>query len=430
MPVVAVVGAQWGDEGKGKIIDFLSAQTRWVARYQGGPNAGHTVVVGKEQFVLHSIPSGIVHAGKRCLVGHGVVVDPKALLAEIVQLESRGIEVNGRLTVSSGAHLIMPYHRHLDLASEKLRGSVKLGTTGRGIGPAYTDKAARIGVRLGDLFAPESFREKVELNLKEKNLLLRELYGQAEVSLEEVLQEYGTYRDRLTPFAGDTNLPLWEAICRGDRILVEGAQGTMLDVDVGTYPFVTSSNAAVGGACTGLGIPPTAVNRVIGVVKAYTTRVGEGPFPTELGGKEGESLREKGMEYGATTGRPRRCGWFDAVVARYAVRINGLSFLAVTKLDVLDEISRIKVCVGYRWKGKMFREITSEIPSLAQCEPVYAECPGWKESTHGLAAYEPLPKPAKEYAEFLSREVGVPVGIISTGPRRDQTIALQDAFAE
>jgi adenylosuccinate synthase len=429
MPVVAVVGAQWGDEGKGKIIDFLSAQTQWVARYQGGPNAGHTVVVGAEQFVLHSIPSGIIHAGKRCLVGHGVVVDPKALLTEIVQLESRGIDVSGRLTVSPGAHLIMPYHRHLDLASEKRRGSVKLGTTGRGIGPAYTDKAARIGVRLGDLFDPDHFREKVELNLKEKNLLLRELYGQPEVGLEEILQEYGTYRDRLIPFVGDTNLPLWEAIRRGDRILVEGAQGTMLDVDIGTYPFVTSSNAAIGGACTGLGIPPAAVTRVIGVVKAYTTRVGEGPFPTELTGKEGDSLRERGMEYGATTGRPRRCGWFDAVVARYAVRINGLSFLAVTKLDVLDEAPEIKVCVGYRWQGKVYREITSEMPSLAQCDPVYEECRGWKVSTKGLASYEPLPEQAKNYVEFLSREVGVPVGIISTGPRRDQTIVLQDAFS-
>jgi len=429
MTVVAVVGAQWGDEGKGKIIDFLSEQAQCVARYQGGPNAGHTVVTGSEQFVLHSIPSGIVHAGKSCLIGHGVVVDPRALLKEIEELESRGISVAGRLIISPGAHLIMPYHRLLDQASEQHLGVEKIGTTGRGIGPAYTDKAARIGIRLGDLLVPDRLQEKVRVNLREKNLLLRELYKQPELSLEEILREYGEYRDRLAPFVGDTGLLLSEAIRRGDRILVEGAQGTMLDVDVGTYPFVTSSNAAVGGACTGLGIPPIAITSVIGVVKAYATRVGEGPFPTELTGKEGDILRERGMEYGATTGRPRRCGWFDAVVARYAVRINGLSFLAVTKLDVLDEAARIDVCVGYRWKGKTYREITTEIPSLADCEPIYEERRGWKESTLGLTSYEALPAAAKNYVEFISREVGAPVGIISTGPRRDQTIVLQNAFS-
>ncbi|MBI3013543.1 MAG: adenylosuccinate synthase [Candidatus Tectomicrobia bacterium] len=429
MTVVAVVGAQWGDEGKGKIIDFLSEQAQCVARYQGGPNAGHTVVTGDEQFVLHSIPSGIVHPGKRCLVGHGVVIDPQALLAEIEHLESREIRVEGRLTISPGAHLIIPYHRLLDQASEKHLGGGKLGTTGRGIGPAYTDKAARVGVRLGDLLAPDRLREKVRMNLQEKNLLLRELYGQTELSLEEILQEYCVYRDRLAPFIEDTTLLLWEAIDRGDHILVEGAQGTMLDVDLGTYPFVTSSNAAIGGACTGLGIPPKVITTVIGVVKAYATRVGEGPFPTELTGKEGDVLRERGMEYGATTGRPRRCGWFDAVVARYAVRVNGLRFLAVTKLDVLDEAAQISVCVGYRWQGKEYREITSEIPSLADCEPVYVERRGWRESTLGVTSYEALPIEARNYVEFISSEVGVPVGIISTGPRRDQTIVLQNAFS-
>jgi len=429
MSAIVVIGGQWGDEGKGKIIDFLSEQAQWVARYQGGPNAGHTVVTGDEQFVLHSIPSGIVHPGKRCLVGHGVVVDPQALLAEIEHLESRGIRVAGRLTISPAAHLIMPYHRRLDQASEKHRGVEKLGTTGRGIGPAYADKTARVGVRLGDLLVPDRLREKVRMNLQEKNLLLRELYAQPELSLEEILREYSAYRDRLASFIGDTTLLLWEAIGRGDPILVEGAQGTMLDVDLGTYPFVTSSNAAIGGACTGLGIPPRVITTVIGVVKAYATRVGEGPFPTELRGREGDILRKRGREYGATTGRPRRCGWFDAVVARYAVRVNGLSFLAVTKLDVLDQAAQINVCVGYRWRGKEYREITSEIPSLADCEAIYVERSGWRESTLGVTSYEALPVEARNYVEFISREVGVPVGIISTGPRRDQTIVLQDAFA-
>jgi len=429
MPAVVIVGTQWGDEGKGKIVDLLAPQADLIVRFQGGHNAGHTVVVGQEQYVLHLVPSGILHPGKIGVVGNGIVIDPAALLDEIDGLTARGIDLHGRLFISHRAHLIMPYHKAIDKESEKLKGARKIGTTGRGIGPAYADKMARVGLRVADLLDPALFRQKLTGSLAEMNFLLGRLYSVKGFDLDVVCREYLGYAERLTAYIADTGDVLNDAIAAGRRVLFEGAQGTLLDVDHGTYPFVTSSSATAGGAATGSGVGPTRIDRVMGVAKAYSTRVGEGPFPTELSEEHGGGdLRARGQEFGATTGRPRRCGWFDAVVVRYAVRINGLSGLAITKLDVLDECSDIKICTSYECRGKRLSTIPAVAEHYDECRPVYETMPGWKQSTVGITRYDDLPPNAKRYLERLSDIVGCPLDIVSTGSKRDQTIVVRRAF--
>ncbi|MEK6815456.1 MAG: adenylosuccinate synthase [Nitrospirota bacterium] len=425
---LVVVGGQWGDEGKGKIVDILSAQADVVARYQGGHNAGHTVILDGDPFILHLIPSGILRPETRCVIGSGVVVDPVALLEEMDSLAARGIDINGRLVVSARAHLILPHHRAIDKESERLKGVRKIGTTGRGIGPAYVDKMARVGLRVGDLLNPRRFRQRLAANVQEMNVLLREVYKSEGIDAEEAAREYLGYGERLAPFIGDTFQVLNDAIDAGKTVLFEGAQGTLLDVDHGTYPFVTSSSAAAGGACTGTGVGPTRISAVLGVVKAYTTRVGSGPFPTEISGEEGDAFRERGKEYGATTGRPRRCGWFDAVAVRYAVRLNALSCLAVTKLDVLDVCRTIKVCVGYRHEGRTHDAFPSDLEVIESCVPVYEEMSGWMTSTSGIQHWDDLPREAKSYLKRLSDLVGAGIAMVSTGARRDETIRVPGAL--
>jgi adenylosuccinate synthase len=426
MSVLVVVGVQWGDEGKGKIVDIISEKAEIIARYQGGHNAGHTVTLQEEKFILHLIPSGILRPGKTCIIGSGVVVDPQALLEEIATLESKKIPVKGYLFASKRAHIILPYHKIIDQHSEQLRGRQIIGTTGRGIGPAYADKAARMGIQLADLLDRQLFKEKLEANLKEKNFLLKNFYGLPELSFNTIFSQYLSYAEALKSYIADTDATIREALQQGRSILVEGAQGTMLDIDYGTYPFVTSSNSSVGGVCTGLGIAPSRIDTVVGVVKAYTTRVGQGPFPTELFDTQGERLRERGNEYGSTTGRPRRCGWFDGVVARYAVWINGITHLAITKLDVLDPFEQISICTGYRYKGKVFRDMPCETEALGKSTPVYKELKGWQQNTAGLTSYEELPRRAKDYLKLISDEVGAEISLISTGPQRKQTIFLKE----
>jgi adenylosuccinate synthase len=428
MPVLVVVGSQWGDEGKGKIIDLLTERADIVARYQGGHNAGHTVVVGSDEFILHLVPSGILHKGKKCVIGNGVVLDPSALLEEMDAMAKRGIKFDGNLLISRNAHLIMPYHKAIDMASEKLKGEKKIGTTGRGIGPAYADKISRKGIRMADLFDEEAFREKLACNTGEANFLLERYFGTSMVHLDQIYEEYLAYGRRLRKYVADTALFLNEAVGKKKKILAEGAQGTHLDVDHGTYPFVTSSNPTAGGACTGLGIGPNTIAEVVGIVKAYTTRVGSGPFPTEQDNKLGEELRARGKEYGATTGRPRRCGWADTLVIRHAVRVNGMTSAAITKLDVLDTLDEIKICVGYKHNGKLYEEMPSELSVLEKGVPQYITMPGWKENTVGIRKYERLPKKARTYVEKLCRLCGVRPTIISTGPRRDETIILEQPF--
>src|SRR5579884_516560 len=425
---LVVIGSQWGDEGKGKIVDLLSESADFVVRYQGGHNAGHTVVSGDNVIVLHLIPTGLLHPGKIGVIGNGVVVDPGALLEEIDGLSARGISVSGRLFISEAAHLIMPYHKAIDKESEKVKGTRKIGTTGRGIGPAYADKMARIGIRVVDLLDPDLFREKLATNLVEMNYFLEQLYKVKGFDLEKVYQEYMGYAERIKPYIADTGQLIHEAIRQGRRLLFEGAQGTHLDVDLGTYPFVTSSNATAGGACTGTGVGPTLINEVLGVAKAYTTRVGSGPFPSELNNEMGELLRSKGKEFGATTGRPRRCGWFDAVVVRYAVRVNGLTSLAITKLDVLDGLSEIQLCVGYKFEGKVYREMPAALRVLEKCTPLYERFSGWSEPTTGVTSYDRLPKNAKIYLEAISEKVGCRIDIISTSSKRGETIVLRNPF--
>lgn len=429
MPAVVIVGTQWGDEGKGKIVDLLSPQADLIVRFQGGHNAGHTVVVGQEQFVLHLIPSGILHPGKIGVIGNGIVIDPAALLDEIDSLTARGIDLTDRLFVSHRAHLIMPYHKAIDKESEKLKGTRKIGTTGRGIGPTYADKMARVGIRVADLLDPDVFRQKLTNSLAEMNYLLGRLYSVKGFDVETVYHDYLGYTARLHTYIADTAEILNDALAANRRVLFEGAQGTLLDVDHGTYPFVTSSSATAGGASSGTGVGPTCIDRVLGVAKAYSTRVGEGPFPTELGeGQGGAALRERGQEFGATTGRPRRCGWFDAVVVRYAVRINGLSGLAITKLDVLDECTDIKICIEYQRGGERLTTIPAVAEHYEQCVPVYETLPGWKQSTVGITRYEDLPPNAKRYLERLAAVVGCPLDLVSTGSKRDQTIVMRRAF--
>ena len=424
---IAVLGAQWGDEGKGKIVDMLTPHFSTVARYQGGHNAGHTVYVDGQKFVLHLIPSGILHAGVMCIIGNGVVIDPEALFKEVDELARLGIDVNGRLLVSEKAHVILPYHRELDVLSEARRGERKIGTTSRGIGPAYEDKIGRRGIRICDLLGDrDALAQEVRENVHARNQIIKE----STVDWKPVFTQMVDHGERLRKWVGDVSLFLAGVIARGDRVLFEGAQATLLDIDHGTYPFVTSSSASVGGVCTGLGVPPRAIGGVLGVAKAYTTRVGEGPLPTELSGPLADRLRESGQEYGASTGRPRRCGWFDAVVVRYSARINGLDGLALTKLDVLDGLPEIPICVGYETPGGRLTEFPADLRLLASATPVYETMPGWNSPTKGVTRFEALPAEAQRYVRRLEQLTGVPCAIISTGSDRDETIIAPGSVVE
>jgi adenylosuccinate synthase len=419
---LAVLGAQWGDEGKGKIVDLLTERFAIVARYQGGHNAGHTVFIRGAKFILRLIPSGILHPGITCVIGNGVVIDPIALFAEVDELARNGIDVDGRILISDKAHLILPYHRDLDLLAEARRGERKIGTTSRGIGPAYEDKIARRGIRVGDLNDPKGLEENVRDNVTARNRLFQDNTMEWRTVLDDLLK----HADRLRPMIRDVSMLLAEATRRGDSIMFEGAQGTLLDIDHGTYPYVTSSNASIGGVCTGLGVPPRAIDSVLGVVKAYATRVGEGPFPTELSGEMGQRLRESGSEYGAVTGRPRRCGWYDAVAVRYAARINGLDALALTKLDVLDGLDRIDICTAYRCGNRTITEFPSDVGQLAACEPLYESMRGWQTPTAGVRRFEELPEEARKYIARLEEVSGVKAAIVSTGSERDDTIVRNE----
>lgn len=419
---ICVVGAQWGDEGKGKIVDLLAGKADVVARYQGGANAGHTVRVGKREFVLHLVPSGIVHPGVQCLIGNGVVVDPKSLLEEISMLRKQGISVRGRLRISDNAHLTLPYHVALDKARESRRGGA-IGTTHRGIGPTYTDKAARTGITVGDLVRFEPFREKLKRNFEEKNFLLQNYYHQQSIKYSEILTTYQEYIPKLRPLVCDGSAWLNDMIAKGSRVLFEGAQGTFLDVDFGTYPYVTSSSTIAGGACTGLGVGPDKVGKVILVAKAYTTRVGHGPFPTEFDPVMAEAVRNKaGDEFGRTTGRPRRCGWFDAAMVRRAVQLNGSGSLAITKLDVLDGMKELKIGVGYTGAGLAKNRFPQSAEEMERCRPVYRSLPGWQEPTSGIRRFSDLPRNARRYVEAIEELVEARVEMLSVGAERGATI--------
>ncbi len=422
MSVTVVVGGQWGDEGKGKIVDLLSSRAEIVARYQGGANAGHSIVLKDERYVLHLIPSGILHPHTICVIGNGVVLDPEVLFQEIDFLASKGINVAGRLLISHRAHLIMPYHKLLDQAQEDQSALEKIGTTGRGIGPAYVDKVNRFGIRIVDLLDQDTLIHKIQLNIAQKNQILEKIYQRERLDAEMIMQQYLSFDKKMDSFITDTSIFLDDAIRNNKKILVEGAQGTFLDIDFGTYPYVTSSSPIAGGACIGLGIGPTRINKVIGIVKAYTTRVGHGPFPTEFPEQMSQQMRELGEEFGATTGRPRRCGWFDAVMAKYATRINGFDCLALTKLDVLDTLDEIQICVAYQLGQKRITNFPADVKTLEQCVPEYISIPGWCISTRNVRAYHDLPANAKRYIELLESITGVPIGIISVGPDREQTI--------
>ena len=419
-----VVGAQWGDEGKGKIIDILSKNADFVVRYQGGNNAGHTVIKECGEFVLHLIPSGIFNPKTKCVIGNGVVVDPAALMEEVDGLEKKGFSVKGRLFVSDRAHLIFPYHKQIDRAREAKKSLTKIGTTGRGIGPSYADKASRTGIRMCDLYDEPLFKEKLKAAVTEKNEILQKIYGQPVCDFETIYAEYRQYAKKMAPYVCDTSLLLWEARRAKKKILFEGAQGTHLDVDHGTYPFVTSSYVTSGGAAVGSGMPPSAIDSVIGVVKAYSTRVGEGPFPTEFDPRLMEEIREKGKEFGATTGRPRRCGWFDAVLVNYSCRINGISEIAVTKLDVLDDLKEIKICVGYRHRGKVYKNFPASLTVQKEGEPIYETHKGWLTDTTQTKKYSALPANAKKYLTSLSKHLAVPITILSIGSHENQTLFM------
>ncbi|MBD1905829.1 adenylosuccinate synthase [Funiculus sociatus GB2-A5] len=425
MANVVVIGAQWGDEGKGKITDLLSKSADVVVRYQGGVNAGHTVVVQGQTFKLHLIPSGILYPDTECIIGCGTVIDPQVLIEELDQLEALNISTRN-LLISETAHVTMPYHRMIDQASEERRGTHKIGTTGRGIGPTYADKSERTGIRILDLMDPKGLQKQLRWTIEYKNVILEKLYNLPPLDAETVIAQYREYAERLRPHVVDSSLKIYDAIQRRRNILFEGAQGTLLDLDHGTYPYVTSSNPVAGGACVGTGIGPTMIDRVIGVAKAYTTRVGEGPFPTELDGVVGEMLCDRGAEFGTTTGRKRRCGWFDAVIGRYAVRINGLDCLAITKLDVLDELEEIKVCVAYEIDGETTKDFPSNARHFANCQPIYKTLPGWQKSTAECRTLEDLPKEALSYLKFLAELMDVPIAIVSLGASRDQTIIVED----
>ncbi|MDX9871761.1 MAG: adenylosuccinate synthase [Clostridia bacterium] len=428
MPAVVLIGSQWGDEGKGKITDFLAEKADLVVRYQGGNNAGHTVVVDDREFKLHLIPSGILYPGNTCVIGNGVVIDPQVLVEELDYLEKSGVSTEN-LKLSSRAHLIMPYHIRLDELEEERKGANKIGTTRRGIGPAYMDKAARTGLRLVDLLDEEEFAARLKRNLEEKNNLLQKIYDTEGFDFEEVFQQYRGYLPRIEKYITDTSVIIHQFLSAKKNVLFEGAQGTLLDMDHGTYPYVTSSHPVAGAACIGAGVGPSEINKTIGVVKAYTTRVGEGPFPTELSGEVGEFIREQGQEYGTTTGRARRCGWLDTVILRYAARINGLNSIAVTKLDVLDQLETIKICTAYEYRGEILTEFPASLKVLAECKPIYEELAGWQSDTSLVKKYEDLPAKTKVYLERLCELIHVPASIIAVGPKREQTIVREKIFA-
>lgn len=431
--IIVIIGAQWGDEGKGKVVDLLADRFDIVARYQGGHNAGHSVYVGDKAFVLRLLPSGIIHEDSVCVLGNGMVIDPKAFFEEVDQMTAKGISVTPeRLKVSSRAHLIMPYHRALDHTSEERLGNEKIGTTLRGIGPAYEDKAGRRGIRVSDALVPDLLKLRIERNLEEANRIIV-LYGREPLRADEILAEIEPLVERLKPFVSETSHYLAEAKKQNKKILLEGAQATLLDVDHGTYPYVTSSNPTAGGAAVGAGIPPHHISGVLGIVRTYATRVGEGPFPTEMLDAEEEManlIRQRGNEYGSVTKRPRRCGWFDAVATKYAAELNGFDSVALTKLDVLDALEEIKVCVGYEIEGKRIDTFPAVSADLNKIKPIYETLDGWKSDTLGATKIEDLPKNARKYVEFLSNSIGVEIGLISTGPERDQTIILQDSIME
>jgi adenylosuccinate synthase len=429
MANVVVVGAQWGDEGKGKVVDIYTEYADDIVRFQGGNNAGHTLVVGDETVVLHLIPSGILHEGKRCMIGNGVVLDPQVFIKEITKLKESGrLQDDSMLLLSESLHIIMPYHKRIDIAREAKSGDKKIGTTGRGIGPCYEDKIGRRGIRLMDLINQEAFERKLNEFLPEKNFMLKNLLNADECSIDEIISEYRQYADVLRKYVADTSLVLEKDLKAGKKVLFEGAQGTLLDIDHGTYPYVTSSSTCSGGAATGSGVSPRQIHEVIGISKAYVTRVGSGPFPTELNDETGEKLRRIGGEFGATTGRPRRCGWFDAMVIRYAVRVNGMSGIALTKLDVLSDFDTIKVCTGYTLNGKVLETLPAALEAFENCQPVYEELPGWGTDITSAKTFEALPENARSYVRRLEELAGCPIVMVSVGPRRDQTITLRNPF--
>ena len=427
MPSVVVVGTQWGDEGKGKITDFLSENSEVISRYQGGNNAGHTIIFGGETYKLHLIPSGIFYKDKISVIGNGMVVDPKALVTELDGLHARGVETDN-LRISNRAHVILPYHIKLDEVEELRKGDNKIGTTGKGIGPAYMDKAGRIGIRIADLLDKEVFEEKLTRNLKEKNRLLEKFYETEGFKVEDILDEYYEYGQKIAQYVTDTSKVLNDALDEGRRVLFEGAQGVMLDIDQGTYPFVTSSNPVAGGVTIGAGVGPTKIDHVVGVCKAYTSRVGDGPFPTELFDETGDRIREVGKEYGTTTGRPRRIGWFDSVVVRHARRVSGLTDLTVNSIDVLTGLETVKICTAYRYKGELITEYPANLRVLDDCEPVYEEMPGWSEDITGVRSLDELPENARHYLERIAQLTGVQISIFSVGPDRTQTNVIKSVW--
>jgi adenylosuccinate synthase len=430
MSCVVVVGTQWGDEGKGKVVDLLSRDADVIVRFQGGNNAGHTLVVGQDKFILHLIPSGILHKGKNCLIGNGVVVDLEVLEREITAIKGRGVSAGpDNLGLSGRAHLILPYHKHLDLARESRKGTASIGTTGRGIGPCYEDKVARTGIRVTDLMDWEVFSQKVRQNLEEKNFLFEKFLGVPAIDPESILKLYAPLAEFIRPYVTNVSLRIDEALVSRKKILFEGAQGTHLDIDHGTYPYVTSSNPVAGSVCAGAGLGPNRLHSIVGIAKAYTTRVGGGPFPTELTDEVGLALREKGGEYGATTGRPRRCGWLDAVVLKDSARLNGLTRLAVTKLDVLSGQKTIKICTAYSCEGRTFSTLPDRVNTLEGCQPIYEEWEGWTEPLSGIRRKEDLPQTTQKYLRRIEELVGVPIGIISVGPDREETLFQDDPFA-
>ncbi|MFP4370575.1 MAG: adenylosuccinate synthase [Candidatus Kapaibacterium sp.] len=424
MSVAVIVGSQWGDEGKGKIVNLISNGADIVARYQGGANAGHTIVINGKQYILHLIPSGMLNSDVTCVIGNGVVIDPVALVEEIKMLEDEGISVQGRLRISHKAHLIMPYHKMLDQARENAVTGTTIGTTGRGIGPAYIDKAKRTGIRIVDLLDRNCFEEKLRKNIEEENNILQRIYGYQELDVESIVNTYLDFDTVIDPYVTDTTYYLNEAINNGKKVVVEGAQGALLDVDHGTYPFVTSSNPTSGGACTGLGIPPTSIDRIIGITKAYCTRVGNGPFPTELANDFGDALRKAGAEFGATTGRPRRCGWLDLVALKYSVMVNGISEIALTKLDVLDDLPEIQVCTAYEIDGKRTDKFPIDLTKLERVKPVYEKLKGWQKQLAGTGKTEDLPEETQDYLKFIEDYTGAKIKYISLSPDRDDTIVV------
>lgn len=419
MSVTALVGAQWGDEGKGKIIDILSRQADMVVRAQGGNNAGHTVVVDDNTYKLHLIPSGILYKGTTCVIGNGTVVDPQVVLAEMEDLSSRGVDLSN-LKIDARAHVILPYHIVLDGLSEDARGKSDIGTTKKGIGPCYMDKAERIGIRMCDLVCPETFAEKLKRNVEIKNNLITRMYGGTPVNYEQILHDYTAYAEKLKPYVCDTSVLVYDAIKAGKNVLFEGAQGALLDLDVGTYPYVTSSHPISGGFCVGAGVGPTLIKECLGIAKAYTTRVGKGPFPTELEDETGEHIRQVGAEFGTTTGRPRRCGWLDTVILRFAVRVNGLTGLALNKLDTLTGLKKLKICTAYKKDGEILREFPSDISQLAGCEPVYTELDGWDEDISSAQSIADLPKNAQKYLKAIEKEIDCKITMVGVGPKRSQ----------